>query len=93
MSSAFSTLFSGTVGGEDVRGVLPELFAKFGSEELGMKFIATVGVGIGEISEGEFVGQVQVLASLSLGVILGVRGGLEEEVILPTFTQGLLAIP
>ena len=92
MSSAFSTLFSGTVGGENVRGVLPELFAKFGSEELGMKFIATVGVEIGEISEGEFVGQVQALASLSLGVILGVRDGLEEEVILLTFTQGLLAI-
>ena len=59
MSSASSTLPSGIAGGDkDVRGVLPEFLTKFGSEELGMKFIATVNVEVGEISKGEFVGHV-----------------------------------
>ena len=59
MSSASSIRSSGVTGGDkDVRGVLPKFLAKFGSEELGMKFIATVNIEVGEISKGEFVGHV-----------------------------------
>ena len=49
-------------------------------------------VEVGEVSKGEFVGHVQILAPLSLNIILAVCYSLEEEVVLLIFIEGFFTI-